>query len=316
VAGDRAGRHFIGVDLGGTHLRVARVDGVGAILAGTRVRTDREGGPLAVAAQIEQLVASLRDDVTVAVGVGIPGAFDRATGTVLGIPALPGWAGMNLVARLQDSTGLPCILENDATAAAIGEWRAGAGQGCAHFVYITISTGIGAGVIVDGRVLLGARGLAGEIGHCRIADASDPCSCGQIGCWEAVASGTALGRRAARVAEADPTGLMARLAAGGQVTAAHVGQAARAGDARALELLAEEAVWLGYGLVNAQHLYAPERIVIGGGLSILLDLMADEIAAVVRDRTLPGFPEAPILRAALGDDAGTIGAALQAGLTY
>ena len=312
---DLSGRHFIGVDLGGTHLRAACVDNAGRILAAERVLTDRDGGPHAVAAQIERLIATMRDDATEAVGIGIPGAFDREAGTVLGIPALPGWGGMPLIARLQDSTGLPCVMENDATAAAIGEWRAGAGKGCAHFVYITISTGIGAGVIVDGRVLLGARGIAGEIGHCRIADASDTCSCGRIGCWEAVASGTALGRRARRVAEAEPTGLIASLADGGQVTAAHVGTAARAGDMRARALLAEEAVWLGYGLVNAQHLYSPERIVMGGGLSQLLDLMADDIAAVVRDRLLPGFPHAPILPAALGDDAGTIGAALQAALT-
>ncbi len=307
-----AARRFVGVDLGGTHLRAALIDAAGRVLAAERVLTDRDGGPQAVVVQIERLVASVRDAATVAVGIGIPGAFDGTAGTVLGIPALPGWAGMPLVARLEHSAGLPCVLENDATAAAIGEWRAGAGLGCAHFVYVTISTGIGAGVVVDGRVLRGARGLAGEIGHTRIADASEPCSCGRIGCWEAVASGTALGNRARQTVQAEPDGLIARLAEGRAVTAAHVGAAARKGDASACALLAEEATWLGYGFLNAQHLYAPERIVMGGGLSHLLDLMADGIAAVMRDRLLPGFPEAPVVAAALGDDAGMIGAAFQA----
>jgi len=164
-------------------------------------------------------------------------------------------------------------------------------------------------------VMRGARGLAGEIGHTRIADASDRCSCGQIGCWEAVASGTALGRRARRAAAQEPDGAIARAAAGAPASAEHVGAAALRGDARARALLDEEALWLGYGFTNVQHLYAPERVVVGGGLSRLLDLMSERIEAVVRARRLPGFPEVPIVAAALGDDAGMIGAALQAAAT-
>lgn len=307
-----ASDHFIGVDLGGTQLRAALVDRAGGILTARRVKTDREGGPEAIIAQIHTLIETVGDHTTTTIGIGIPGSLDSAAGTVLGIPALAGWNGVPLARLVEDRAGLPCVLENDATAAAIGEWHAGAGQGCAHFVYITISTGIGAGVVVDGRVLRGARGLAGEIGHTRIADASDICSCGQIGCWEAVASGTALGARARRAAVGDPTGAIATLAAQQPVSAYHVGIAARQGDATALALLKEEATWLGLGFVNAQHLYAPERIVMGGGLSSLLDLMLDDAEAVVRERLLPGFPPAPIVAAALGDDAGMIGAALQA----
>lgn len=303
----------IGIDLGGTQLRAARIDASGNVLAAERVRTDRDGGPAAVIAQMERLVGLVRDDTTVALGIGVPGAFDGVSGTVLGIPALPGWSGVKLGPVLSERIGLPCILENDATAAAIGEWIAGAGRDCRHFVYVTISTGIGAGIIIDGRVMRGARGLAGEIGHTRIADASDTCSCGLIGCWEAVASGTALGRRAGLLAAREPGGVLASLAADTPVTAAHVGQAGRLDDPAALGLLQEEATWLGYGLANAQHLYAPERIVMGGGLSQLLDLMAEEIDRVVASRLLPGFPPVPIVAAALGDDAGMIGAGLQAG---
>ncbi|UXT85295.1 ROK family protein (plasmid) [Agrobacterium tumefaciens] len=303
---------FIGVDLGGTHLRVASIDASGAIHASRRVGTARDGGPEAVIAQILQLLDDVGTAGAKSVGIGIPGSIDAVTGTVLGIPALPGWDRIPLGALIRDRAGIPCLLENDATAAAIGEWRAGAAKGCEHFVYVTISTGIGAGVVIDGRVLRGARGLAGEIGHTRIADHSDICSCGKIGCWEAVASGTALGRRGKRAMESNAGSLLAEVSGAEQLSAFHVGLAARRGDEVALALLREEAELLGLGFVNAQHLYAPEKIVVGGGLSSLLDLMQDDIELVVRDRLLPGFPPAPIVVASLGDDAGVIGAALQA----
>jgi len=302
----------IGVDLGGTQLRAALVDPDGTVLAAQRVRTDRTGGPQGVTVQIHTLVDAIRTDDVATIGIGIPGAFDAAAGTVLGIPALPGWTDVPLADLVTRETGLPCVLENDATAAAIGEWRAGAGKGCDHFVYLTISTGIGSGIVVDGRILRGAGGLAGEIGHTKIADASDPCSCGHIGCWEAVASGTALGRQAQRLAKAEPEGLVAREAGSEPAAAYHVGAAARRGDPSALRLLRDEAVWLGAGFVNAQHLYAPERIVVGGGLSLLLDLMIDDIKAAIRQRLLPGFKPADIVAARLGDDAGMVGAALHA----
>lgn len=303
---------FIGVDLGGTQLRAALVDASGRVHKMRRTKTALEGGPDAVIAQINQLIDEVNDGSAKAVGIGIPGSIEASSGLVLGIPALPGWDRIPLAAFVSDRSRLPCFLENDATAAAIGEWRAGAGMGCIHFVYITISTGIGAGVVIDGHVLRGVRGLAGEIGHTRITDHSDICSCGKIGCWEAVASGTALGRRARIAMKASPSSIIATLSGGESVSAYHVGIAARRGDALAIALLKEEALLLGLGFVNAQHLYAPERIVIGGGLSSLLDLMRNDIEAVIRDRLLPGFPSVLIAQASLGDNAGMIGAALQA----
>jgi glucokinase len=309
---DESGTHVVGVDLGGTQVRAACVHEAGAVLASSRLPTDRANGPEAILAQIECLVSAVRDERTTAIGIGVPGAFDSGRGVVLGIPALPGFAGFPLAQRVSQSSGLRCVLENDATAAAIGEWRAGAGRGCENFVYVTISTGIGAGVIVDGRVMRGARGLAGEVGHTRVTDAQETCSCGQLGCWEAVASGTALGRKARAAIAEDPGGLMASFAGGGPATAYHVGLAARRGDERALELLDEHARWIGIGLVNVQHAFAPDRIVIGGGLSVLLDLMTERIVEVVRQRRLPGFPVIPIVAPELGDDGGMVGAALQA----
>lgn len=309
---DTVARRVVGIDLGGTHLRAALVATDGGIVRARRVPTDASGGPEAIIGQMVGLIDEMRDGDTVAVGIGIPGAFDADAGTVLGIPALSGWNGLPLRDRIRSATGLSCVLENDATAAAYGEWRAGAGRGCAHFVYITVSTGIGAGIIVDGRVLRGVRGLAGEIGHTKITSDGPRCACGAVGCWQAVAAGTALDQRAAAEALRDPAGAIARLAAGGPARAAHVGAAARAGDEAARALLTAHARVLGEGFVNAQHLYAPQRIVMGGGLSALLDLMADDIAATVAGRLLPGFAPAPILPPVLGDNAGLVGVALEA----
>lgn len=300
------------MDLGGTQVRAACVTEAGVVIMSSRLPTDKDGGPERIVAQIESLISTVRDDATVAIGVGVPGAVDRDGGIVLGLPALPGFSGFALAQRLSQSSRLPSVLENDATAAAIGEWRAGAGRNCANLVYVTIGTGIGAGVIVDGRVMRGARGLAGEVGHTRITDFEERCSCGQLGCWESVASGTALGRRARRAVAAAPDGLIASFADGLPATAQHVGLAARRGDERALQLLEEHARWIALGLVNVQHAFAPDRIVIGGGVSVLLDLMMDKIADVLRQRRLPGFPDIPIVAAELGDDAGMVGAALQA----
>ena len=310
AAQDRAS--VIGVDLGGTRLRAARIDADGRVLAAERQPTDRSGGPDGVMRQIERMVGRLRDDTTLALGIGIPGAIDAPAGLVLNIPALPGWTAVPLAARLEARLNMPCRLENDAKAATLGEWHAGAGRGYRNFVYVTVSTGIGSAAVVDGRLLRGAGGLAGEIGHTRVTDQPVRCACGLTGCWQAVASGAALDGRARRIAADDPDSAVARLAAGSPATGAHVGAAARTGDPAALKALCDHAELLGIGLANLQHVYAPDRIVVGGGVSALLDLMQEDLQRTLRARLLPGFAPASVVRAALGDDAGLVGAAWQA----
>jgi glucokinase len=306
------GATFIGIDLGGTHVRGARIDARGRVLAAERLSTAKDG-PVAVTGQIEALIAELREPDTAAIGVGVPGAIDAASGRVLNIPALAGWAGFPLVERLLVASCLPCTLENDAKVAALGEWRAGAGQGCANLAYVTVGTGIGGGIIVDGRLLRGAGGLAGEVGHTHVTDSPEPCACGRTGCWQAVASGTALANRARAALRAEPASRIAALAGEEVVTAFHVAQAAREGDDLARRLLDELARYLGMGLANVQHCYAPSRIIIGGGMSALLELLRAEMEGALRAGLLPGFEPAQILAAALGDDAGLVGAALLAG---
>lgn len=302
-------RSHIGIDLGGTHVRCARVDAEGRILAAERRQTS-QAGPEAVMRQMADLVGRLREPGTRGVGIGVPGAIDAATGTVLNIPALAGWGHVPLAEAVSRASGLPCLLENDAKAAALGEWRAGAGRGCDNLAYVTVGTGIGGGMIVDGRLIRGIGGLAGEVGHTHVTDSSEPCACGRYGCWQAVASGTALAGRARAAVAAEPSSRIAVLAGGEAVTAFHVAQAAREGDERALALLADFARLLGMGFANVQHCYSPSRIIMGGGMSALFDLLQADMASALRAGLLAGFPPAEILAAELGDDAGLVGAAM------
>ena len=299
----------IGVDLGGTWLRVARVSADGQVAAMERVPTDVAGGPEGVVAQIATMIGRLRDRESGGIGVGVPGTFDAESGVVQGISALPGWTGFPLAARLRDCTMLVCRLENDAKAAAIGEWESGAAHGFRNFVYVTVSTGIGACAVVDGLLLRGAGGLAGEIGHTRVAETSERCVCGLYGCWQALAAGPALARRAEAAARSSPASALAKLGATTPLSGAEVGRAARSGDAVALSVVREHATMLGIGFANLHHVYAPDLLVVGGGVSHLIDLMRPHLATVLEERLLPGFKTAEIRVAALGDTAGLVGAA-------
>ncbi len=307
-------RHALAIDLGGTELRAALVSETGAVAAFFACETDSGGGVAAVVAQIGELCARVGEAsagvLPVGVGVAAPGPLDAAAGLMVGPPTLPGWHDVPLAALLQERLGLPVRLENDANAAALGEWRFGAGQGTRHMVFVTVSTGIGGGVIADGCLLHGRRGLAAEIGHMTIADGSqERLFGGAPGAWEALASGTALGRKATRQAAGPAGHALRELAGSATLTARHVVEAARAGDPLAMTLLAEEARLLGLGFVNLLHLYSPERIIVGGGLGMALDLMREEIDRTIAARALPAYRDVSVVTAALGRSAGLVGAA-------
>lgn len=293
----------IGIDLGGTELRAAMMDETAQVLRHARVPTAAEAGPAAIVEQMVRLVDEVSSGLTpVGIGIGSPGPLDTASGTVIHAPMLRGWRDVPLARLVTERTGLPTFLENDANAAALAEWRLGAARGLRHMVYVTVSTGIGGGVIIDGRLLHGHRSLAGEIGHMIVTGEAVPCACGGFGCWESLASGRALGRRAAA----------AGMRADGPVTAQLVAARAAAGDETARRLMAEEARALGLGFVNLLHLYAPEMIVVGGGVAAALPMMAAEIARTVTARAMPAYRDVPIRAAGLGTQAGVIGAALLA----
>lgn len=287
----------IGIDLGATQLRAALVDDAGQVLSRAATRSDVPGGPKAITAQMLQLVQQVkhgRDEPILAAGVCSPGPLDSDQGMTLDIPTMPGWNGFHLRDHLGQSLSLPVTVENDALSAAFGEWKHGAGQGLSHFVYITVSSGIGGGVIADGKLLRGRRGMATHIGHLMIDPNGPRCMCGGTGCFEMLASGTAFGEKAK----------VAGFAGGADAT-----DAARKGDASALKLVTREAEILGYGFSTLMHLFSPERLIIGGGMSAALDLMLPTIRAQIDRHAMPAFRDIDIVRAQLADNAGLVGAA-------
>ncbi len=286
----------LAIDLGGTQLRAALVNERGELLSRASLATDVQGGPKAVLKQMLEAADaagfSLSREQITGCGICAPGPLDSDTGTIIGIPTLPGWENFPLRAALSEALGLPVILENDGIAAANGEWKFGAGRGLSHLVYVTVSTGIGGGVVVDGRLMRGRRGMAGHVGHLMIDPNGSRCACGGHGCFEAHASGTALNAAARKIGFADGRSLVS---------------AAREGNRAALALMDQEADFLAYGFASLLHLYSPEKLIIGGGVSQALDLMAGRISAGMREILMPPFRDVEVVKAALGDDAGLAG---------
>lgn len=302
----------LGFDLGGTQVRAALV-AEGRILHRAALLTDVAGGPDAVMRQClalrDEVCGIAGDGALVAAGIAAPGPLDSTAGIVLSIPTLPGWEGFPLRERLAQALDLPVTVENDGIAAAYGEWRHGAGTGLANLVYVTVSTGIGGGVVADNRLLRGHRGMAGHVGHARVSLDGPRCACGTIGCFEALASGTALGRRAREALVAAGSGFLAEAAAHGPVTARHVVEGARLADPTCLSLVQEEARLLGIGFVSLAHLYSPERIIVGGGVAQAFDLMSGTIHAIIRRDALLPFKDITVIPARLGDNCGLLGIA-------
>jgi len=307
----------IGLDLGGTKIAACLMDKSGQIVMKTTFPTLAEEGPDAVISRMKSIVYEImsRADITkrdvVAMGVCSPGPLDTEKGVVLNPPNLPGWVEVPLKDVLYKEFWLPLTLENDANAAAMGENLYGAGKGFKNFMYITISTGIGGGVITGGKLYRGANGNAVEIGHTTINFQGPLCGCGNNGCWEAYASGSALARFA-REAIVGGKKTMIKDIAGDEkgIKAEHVFEAAREGDDFARELVAREGFYLGVGLANMVNSFNPDCIAIGGGLSREWDLLYESMIKVMREKALKANTEnLQIVRAKLDVDASVIGAA-------
>jgi glucokinase len=308
----------IGIDLGGTKINTALVDGSGTIVAHDYRETQAAEGQQAVLDRM--LAASRRMKVqaeaagtpVAAVGIGSPGPLDVTQGVVLNPPNLPGWNGVPLRRLIEEGLGLPAFLDNDANAAALGEHCFGAGRGVAHMIYVTASTGIGGGLILDGKLYHGASGMAGEIGHMMLFPNGPLCGCGNRGCLEALASGRAIAQRAQeRVSRALPT-RMVDLAGGDpeRITAELVAEAARQGDHEAQEILAEAMSYLGIGVANLVNLFNPQLIVIGGGLTNIGEMLFDTVRRAVDRHAFAGPAKTVrIVPAELADNVGVLGAA-------
>jgi glucokinase len=315
----RTERVSIGIDIGGTKVAGGIVDGEGRII--TRLRRDtphRSTSPAVVedviVGVVETLIADLDVDSVAAVGIGAAGfvAADRAT--VAFAPHLS-WRDEPLRDALAGRLPAPVFVDNDANAAAWAEWRFGAARGETHLVMITLGTGIGGGLLWDGQVIRGKHGIAGEFGHMQVVPDGHRCECGNRGCWEQYASGNALVREArALVVARSPIAMDMVTRINGDpanLTGPLVTEAARGGDRMAVELLTEIGTWLGVGMANLAAALDPGMFVVGGGVSAAGDLLLRPAReAFARTLTGRGYrPEAKIVSAELGNDAGLVGAA-------
>jgi glucokinase len=305
-------------DLGGTHFRVALGDpDSGEVFAVERHPTQAERGPDDIIRRIADRFRALARAAAGVAAVGVPGPVRAADGVVVRAPNLPGWENVPVKARLEELTGLTVLVGNDANLAALGEHRYGAGRGTRNLVYLTVSTGIGGGVIADGRLLLGAHGFAAELGHIPVEPGGPPCGCGGRGCLEAVASGTAVERMAIQAARRKPGSPLWRAVGGdlGRLDARVVEEVARQGDPDARGIFGVVGRYLGLGLVAVIHAFDPELVVLGGGVANAFDLFEPAMRAELDWRLMPAYRTGVnITRAALGDRSGLYGAlALLAG---
>jgi glucokinase len=334
-----------GVDIGGTNQTVALARLDGEVLATRRHRLPPGGTAGDVIAAVLAMLDGALESVPptagrpgaeklLRIGVGFGGPVDIEAGTVLTSHHVSGWDGFPLRRTLESCRNAATVIDNDANAAALGEAHFGAGRGHRNVLYLNVGTGIGAGLILNGRLFHGQHGMAGEIGHVTVvpdpADAPEgpdlpgspgppwagrdapPCPCGKRGCLEAVASGRAIGQRARAAAAADPVGAAGLLAlAGGetaQIEGPHVLAAAGAGDPLAVRLVAETAAYLGLALGNAANIVDPSVIVVGGGVGEAGEVLFAPLRAAVRRHLLPSMPPPEVVPAALGYDAGIAGA--------
>jgi glucokinase len=308
------GRLAVGIDLGGTTLSGLLIDESGRVMARRRRATPAMEGPAAVLAAVRDTAAELLGEARAlgaaaaggmspgpgalreiaGLGLGIPGPIDVERGVCLFSPNL-GWRELDVASYFRQAFDLPVRLDNDVRAATLGEAWLGAGRPYATFVCLTVGTGIGAGIMLEGRLWRGPGWSAGEIGHIPVDGRAEAplCGCGRRGCLEAVASGTAIARQAA------------------MPSAREVAEAARRGERRAGEILRQAATYLGLGIATAVTLFNPEAVIVGGGVAGAWDLIGPTVGRMVKERTFP--PNLVGLRgvfpAALGEDAGAIGAA-------
>ena len=301
-----------GVDLGGTNTRVALVDPDGTVV-------EQRVGP--TAPTLDGIVEFIADAAralhhhrpdAAALGVGAAGMVDR-DGVIHYSPNVPAFLRAPVRARLTEALGLPVAVDNDANVAALAELVYGAGRGSDNFLLVTLGTGVGGGVVVNGKVLRGAHGFAAEIGHFQVDPHGPRCACGEIGHWEAVASGTALGALGRAAAARGEAPAVLALAGGDVATVrgTHVGEAAQRGEPDAVALVVEYAHQVAIGLVGLVNIFDPDQVLVSGGLVDLGDVLLGPLAAAFHGRVegAPYRPAIPVVAAALGGSAGVIGAA-------
>jgi glucokinase len=307
------GSYAIGVDLGGTNLRAGLVDRDGRVHHKLSIRTDYNANPQTISDQIFKLihdvihVSQVEISDIAGIGLGSPGLIDKRGETIIFSPNLPQWRNIPIKHLIAKRFVVPCVLENDANAAAWGEKWIGAAKEASSMVMMTIGTGIGGGIIIENKLWRGANNVAAEIGHMIIKIDGPKCNCGNNGCIEAYASATAMVRR---FKELLSSGMSSLLKNSEEITAKMINDAATQGDKASLDIIKETGQYLGIAIVNIMHILNPEVIVLTGGMTGSGKLLMEPIQQVVKQKAFEAsYKDTRIVFSQLGNDAGIIGAA-------
>ncbi len=311
-------KYRIGVDIGGTNIKIALVDFEGKIIYSNTTPTRAEMGFEAGVANIKQAIKDLMQETNEtaktieAIGFGLPGQIDYKAGMVKNLPNIPGWVNIPLGKLIEDEFQIPTKLDNDVRCAALGELNFGAGKGCENLICITVGTGIGSGIVLNGKLVRGATNAAGEIGHIKMTLEKGPlCGCGDYGCFEAYASGPAIVSMAKDFISGGKSAKYKEMATDGIITPYIVAQAALQGDAVSIQIFKQIGEIIGIGLTSVINLLNPEKIIIGGGVADAGELLLEPIRKTIEERAMPIQKEAvKVVPAQLANAAGVIGASL------
>jgi len=307
----------IGVDVGGTNIKIALVDRQGEISYSNSIPTRAEMGYEYTISAMKQAITDLmkatntNKDSIEGIGFGFPGQIDYKNGIVKNAPNIPGWVEVPIAETMQKEFGIPTKVDNDVRCATLGELNFGAGKGCENLICITVGTGIGSGLVINGKLVRGASNAAGELGHIKLNMAGGPlCGCGDFGCLEAYASGPSIVSMAEEYIKGGKSTKFRELA-DGEITPYIVSQAAALGDGVAKRIFTIMGEHIGIGLASVVNLLNPEKIIIGGGVADAGDIIFNPIRETIAKRAMPISASAvEILPAALGNLAGVIGASM------
>lgn len=310
----------IGIDVGGTNVKIALVDKNGKIIYSNSVPTYAKMGYEYTVNNIKQAIKDLMKETNTTakdidgIGFDFPGQVDYKTGVVKLAPNIPGWVNVPIAQMIEEEFHIPTRIDNDVRCAALGEMKFGAGQGCENFVCITVGTGIGSGLVVNGQLVRGASNAAGEIGHIKLQMKDGLiCGCGDTGCLEAYASGPSIVAMAQDYIKGGKSTKFREMAAaeGGEITPYMVAKAAEAGDPVAKRIFEIVGEYIGIGLTSVINLLNPEKVIIGGGVAEAGDLLLNPIRKTIKERAMVVAGSAvEIVPAQLGNSAGVIGASM------
>ena len=308
----------IGIDVGGTNVKIALVDEKGKIIYSNSVPTYAKMGFEYTVNNIKQSIRDLmketRTDEKSIEGIGFdcPGQIDYKNGIVKLAPNIPGWVDVPIAKMIEDEFHIKTRIDNDVRCAALGELKFGAGKGCENFVCITVGTGIGSGLVINGKLVRGASNAAGEIGHIKLkAKDGAICGCGDTGCLEAYASGPCIVAMAQDYIKGGKSAKFAEMASDGEITPYIVAKAAEAGDPVAKRIFEIMGEYIGLGLTSVINLLNPEKVIVGGGVAECGDLLLEPIRKTVKKRAMVVAGSAvEIVPAQLGNSAGVIGASM------